>query len=201
MKNKIFDDFSVDFSKGRKVYIKHGKPIYEESVRSIRTPFSFLILSSRMFDLGHIKKIVSSIEALFLDYETDIVFVVGKKEYVSLLEEAFRDKFYKSILSENPESPVYSSIKLGLKCISPYSEGAVIIYGNRDVIAPQDLKKILDTILSGALITIPERNGKRAHPVAFKKELFPQLSDLRKEKGIPYILRKYSTQIKTVEIG
>jgi len=90
------------------------------------------------------------------------------------------------------KTPVYSSIKLGLKCISPYSEGAVIIYGNRGVAATQDLKKILDTILSGALITIPERNGKRAHPVAFKKELFPELSDLRKEKGIPYILRKYN---------
>jgi CTP:molybdopterin cytidylyltransferase MocA len=201
MKSKIFDDFYVEFSKGKKVYVKNGEPIYEEAVRNIRTPFSFLILSSRMFDLGHTRAIVSSIEALSLDYEADIVFVVGKKEYISLLEQAFSDKFYKSILSENPESPVYSSIKLGLKCISPYSEGAVIIYGNRDVIATQDLKKILDTILSGVLITIPVRNGKRAHPVAFNKELFPQLSDLRKEKGIPYILRKYSTQIRTVEIG
>ena len=201
MKSKIFDDFYVEFSKGKKVYIKYGKPIFEVAVSSIRTPFSFLILSSRMFDLGHISKIVSSIEALSLDYEADIVFVVGKKEQVSLLEEAFHDKFYKSILSENPGAPVYSSIKLGLKCISPYSEGAVIIYGNRDVVATSDLKAIIDTILSGALITIPVRNGKRAHPVAFNKELFPQLSDLRKEKGIPYILRKYSTQIRTVEIS
>ncbi len=201
MKSKIFDDFCVEFLKGKKVYIKHGKPIYEETVRSIRTPFSFLILSSKMFDLGQIKKIVSSIEALSLDYKADIVFVVGKKEHISLLKEAFNDRFYKSILSENPEAPVYSSIKLGLKCISPYSEGAVIIYGNRDVAATQDLKKILYTILGGALITIPVRNGKRAHPVAFKKELFPELSDLRKEKGIPYILRKYNSQIKTVEIG
>jgi len=65
--------------KRKKVYIKHGKPIYEETVRSIRTPFSFLILSSKMFDLGQIKKIVSSIEALSLDYKADIVFVVGKR--------------------------------------------------------------------------------------------------------------------------
>jgi len=43
-------------------------------------------------------------------------------------------------------------------------------------------------------IAIPIIENKKSHPVAFKASLIPNLLDLRKEKGIPYLIKEVQRQ-------
>ena len=199
MKVKILDDLSVEFERGKKVY-KNGRVFYSYCIDSGRIPFSFIILSSRGFDLERIKSIALVIEDLNLTYLTDIVFVVGDENALKYLSEVYRDRPYKAIVSHSAGNPVFSSLKCGLKAVSMRSKGAVVIFANRPAPTVATLKKIVDATLSGGEIVIPVKNGKRTHPIAISKDMFETLKNLRKEKGLPYILRKDLDRVKEVMV-
>jgi CTP:molybdopterin cytidylyltransferase MocA len=200
MKVNLGKHFEVEYRGNKKIFRKDGKIFYEYTIPFIRETCSFIILFSRNFDIEKIKGIVNSIEKLRMDFDTDIIFVVGSNSDELALSGVFKEKFYKCVVSEKVDAPIFSSFKSGLRHVSSNSIGAVLILGSRALPEEETLRKIVGTLKTGASIVVPVKDGKRTHPVAFNRNFFDKLLSIRKEKGIPYILKNYENLIEFVEI-
>ncbi|MFU2158591.1 NTP transferase domain-containing protein [Caldisericum sp. AR60] len=200
MKIKINDEFVIELFGRKKVFKLKGVPFFEFEFQSKRPYISFIILAAKDFSSKKIKDIISVIESLKQKYILDIVIVVSNEKDLDELQRVFPKSFYKVNISDALENPVFSSVKCGIRAVSPYSIGAVLIFANRPTLTPDVLEKLIYAIQKGNLISIPIKDNKRTHPIAFSSLLFNVIKNLRKEKGIPYMLRKYRENISYVEI-
>lgn len=193
MKTKIVEGFEKVIYKDKESYFLNDKLLLERTFRKFNKTISFVILSSRDFDIKNIEDIVDKIEKLKRCYSIDIVFVVGNEEVLETLNNTYKDRFYKGIISERIYAPVFSSFKCGLKAVSPFTCCAFLIYANRRLENFDILLKMVEE--KDGEIVIPVINNKKSHPILFKKDLLKEIITLRKEKGIPYLLRRYSEKI------
>lgn len=200
MKVKLGSNIEVEYKGNRKTYFKDSKVIFECVIPRIRETCSFIILYSKNFDFDKTKKIVEEIEKISFEFNVDLVFVVGSESDAKRLSNEYRDRFYKCGICENSESPIFSSFKSGLRLVSPNTIGAVLILGSRAVPDEHALRSIIESLKKGSSIVVPLKEGKRTHPIAFNRAIFQNLIAIRKEKGIPYVLKNYEQLIDFVEI-
>jgi len=200
MKVKIIENFEKEFFGNKEVYTLNHKVIFEKRFFTFRKTLSFVILASKDFNLEKVKAIVNEIENLKMLFNLDVVFVVGNKSDLLLLNGEYKDKFYKGVISEKVNAPVFASFKCGLKAVSEESLGVFLIFANRKEEKSENLLKIFSGVTSEKSIVVPVKLGKKTHPILFSKALIKDLLSLRKEKGIPYVLKKYSNLINLVSI-
>ncbi|BAL81624.1 NTP transferase domain-containing protein [Caldisericum exile] len=200
MKVNIGNTLEVEFFGRKASYKREEKLIYESVLPSIREAVSFIILYSKGFDLERAINIANEIEKLSNEYYPDIIFVVGSVSHLNAIKKVYDKKFYKCVISEKVYAPIFSSFKLGLRLVSPYSIGSVLILGSRQIPEAHILIRLIEQLRKGSKIVVPVKDGKPTHPIAFNKLMFDELATLRKEKGIPYILKRYEELIELVEI-
>ncbi len=193
MKTKIVENFEKVIYKDKESYFLNGKLLLERTFSKFNETISFVVLSSRDFDIKNIEDIVDKIGKLKSYYSIDIVFVVGNEEVLEALNNTYKDRFYKGIISERLNAPAFASFKCGLKAVSPFACCAFLIYANRKLENFNILLKMVEE--KDGEIVIPVIDNKKSHPILFKKNLLKEIITLRKEKGIPYLLRRYSDKI------
>lgn len=184
-------------SDGINVY-KKGKPFYTPIINDERSKFSLLILYARNFD---IEKFTHVIKVFSLDCIYEKVAVLSKQDF----------KKYHSCLAgfdvkvatcPDPEDVVYASLKAGLRAISARTDFIIMHFGNLSEVSEETASKICNFAeISKSKIVIPTFNKARGHPIVFNKSLLPQLMSLRKEKGLPYLLKKFSNEMLTIAVS
>ncbi len=94
-----------------------------------------------------------------------------------------------------------TSLKAGLKSISPESRAVIILLGDQPFINDATLNALIDKYReSGSPIVAPVYNGKRGNPVLFDRALIPELINTSGDKGGRAIIGKYAHRIATLEI-
>lgn len=199
-KVKLFFD-SLELSKEGlvKKYLLHGNEIHQDIPLGCKRSVSFIICSARKLMpelLLNNLKIISS-----FPFYSDVVVIVGGKSERNILKRILKDDFAKVVINSDYYDTVYTSIKLGIKAINPRSSHIVVLFIRKE---PLD-NKVLEQLMKRAFasqdkIFVPLFNGRMGHPIVFSSVLRKELSRLRKEKGIPYLLRKYSGETARVEI-
>ncbi len=178
---------------------KNGKIILSKKTEFNYPRFSFIILSARKFDKEKIINILNSFNQKEI-YE--YVFIVGKDEDKDWLLKNLNLLNGKVILNPNPQDVLYTSIKLSIRAISEKVDYICFHFSILSNIKRETVKYLIDKVIkSDKEIFIPTYNSKRGHPIIFKKEMKKILFDLRKEKGLPYILKKYKDKIEEIEVG
>lgn len=190
----LFDDLYLIKDK---VY-KNNKLYYKLKKDFLTERFSLLTLSARNFNLEFIKKIINIFS---LQNIIDFVFVVGSEDDKKILLDNIKILNGKVTINPDPFDVLYSSIKIGLKAISRRSDYIILQFCSLHNIKKETVKILIDRAKdSNKEILIPTYNRRKGHPIIFKSKMIPLFNSLRKEKGLPYLLKKYKDCIEEVEV-
>ncbi|MCX8094596.1 MAG: NTP transferase domain-containing protein [Caldisericia bacterium] len=177
---------------------KNGKVIFSRKFDFNYPRFSFIILSARKFDKEKILKILNSFNQKEI-YE--YIFIVGKEEDKNWLMNNLNILNGKVIVNPNPQDVLYTSIKLAMRGISEKVQYICFHFSTLSNIKSETVKYLIEKIIkTDKEIFIPTFNNKRGHPIIFKISMKKILFNLRKEKGLPYILKKYKDKIEDIEV-
>ncbi len=195
----LFDSLELEkIGTKRKYYLK-GQIFYECSPLTFERHVSVVVCTARKLTLDILEHDIDMIKSF--PFLNDIVVVVGSESDKNKLKDAFQDVFLKVVVNNDASNTVYTSIKIGMRAVSTRSSLIVLLFGGETCLKKEVLKALLErAIHSDKVIFVPKFGEKRGHPLVFSKRAFPDLLSLRKEKGIPYLLRKFSNEIEEVPI-
>lgn len=161
--------------------------------------FSLLTLSARNFKLENIQKII---DIYTFKEITDYVFVVGDKNQKELIIKNYKLYNGKVIINPEPKDVLYSSIKIGLKAVSRNIDFIILQFVSLIKVNKGTIEFLIErTKLTEKDIIIPTFNKRKGHPIIFKSKLIPIFNSLRKEKGLPYLIKNYKDCIEEVEVS
>lgn len=161
--------------------------------------FSLLTLSARNFKLENIQKII---DIYTFKEITDYVFVVGDKNQKELIIKNYKLYNGKVIINPEPKDVLYSSIKIGLKAVSRNIDFIILQFISLIKVNKGTIEFLIErTKLTEKDMIIPTFNKRKGHPIIFKSKFIPIFNSLRKEKGLPYLIKNYKDCIEEVEVS
>jgi len=109
----------------------------------------------------------------------------------------------KLIYNSDYRSGQSSSVKAGVKSISPESQSVMILPGDVALVTSNDINKIItDSNQNKNSIVCASFNNKMGHPILFKKSLFSEILLIdEKGFGLKSVVTTHSDDILKVEIG
>ena len=85
-----------------------------------------------------------------------------------------------------------TSIIAGLEAISPESEAAMFLVGDQPLVKPKLINSLIDLFKKEpALIVAPTFAGQSRNPVLFHSNLFPEILELKGDRGARGLIAKY----------
>jgi molybdenum cofactor cytidylyltransferase len=85
-----------------------------------------------------------------------------------------------------------TSIIVGLKSISPQSEAALFLVGDQPLVNPELINSLIELFKkTDSLIVAPTFQGQTRNPVLFHSNLFPEILELRGDRGARGLIEKY----------
>ena len=153
--------------------------------------FSLIILTAKESSLDRARKIITEYEELIPIREIIIVGNLSQK-----LENIQTAKQVKFFVHKKRKTPIITSVKEALSCISNFSQFAVICPANKMFIEKDKLEKMLKTVKNSNIkFAVPLVNGKRTHPVVISKGGFEGIKAVRKELGFRHISKKLFKEV------
>ena len=101
------------------------------------------------------------------------------------------------------QSGLASSLKTGVRAISPDALGALIMLGDMPGVTSADLDRLIAAFgkSGGAAIVRATHGGKRGNPVILPRALFPEIAKLEGDTGARHIVESQGNPVIDVEIG
>ncbi len=85
-----------------------------------------------------------------------------------------------------------TSIIAGLEAISPESEAALFLVGDQPLIKPELINGLIELFRkTDALIVVPTFTSQSRNPVLFHSNLFPEILQLKGDRGARGLIEKY----------
>jgi molybdenum cofactor cytidylyltransferase len=92
--------------------------------------------------------------------------------------------------SEPGDGPI-TSLRLALDRLTPEVDGLAWLPLDHPLVGSADVRRLLDEAASsGASLTLPVHGSKRGHPALFRRSLFAELSDPRREGGARTVVHR-----------
>ncbi len=106
----------------------------------------------------------------------------------------------KIALNLDPEQGVVSSFQTGLIVISSVA-AAFLVLGDQPILDPNLLAVMVRSMENDAeaLIVSPIHNGKKGHPLLFRRKLFGEILSLKGTQTMRDIVHAHASQLVTVE--
>jgi len=157
---------------------------------------SLILLGAKKCNEKTAKKTITEINKA--KFFSKVVFVYGylTKKYINF----FNVPDLRIILNKKGYLPIITSLKLGITSLSEKDQFAIFSFLSKPVSSKVFYKiaKKISSVKEG--IVIPLKNQKPTHPVAISKKFFRKIISLRKELGIPYLIRKFKKDIHYIAI-
>lgn len=104
-----------------------------------------------------------------------------------------------AVLNPDYEEGMTNSFKAGLSRVS--FDAAFLCLGDQAVLAPVLIDRMIDAMEADpeALIASPVHEGRRGHPVLFRKALFPEIMNLGRGKTLKDVVEGYGDRHLGVE--
>ena len=190
------------FTDGKRVF-KNSNIFFDSDIVPDIERVSVIVLYAKGFDLENCKKIVDLYSFIQVN---DIVFVVGNENEKLLLKNELSNLFSQWIkIGVNPNTSsedFYSSLKMGLRGVSRRTDFVILQFGTMAELKRETILQLMHSAIRLKKdITIPMWENKRGHPIIFSRKLLPILFSLRKEKGLPFLLKHYEGLIEKVPVN
>jgi molybdenum cofactor cytidylyltransferase len=118
------------------------------------------------------------------------------------IKDALKDKIPAEIIfNERSKGGQISSLKAGIRCISPESDGVLVWPVDLPLIKVQTVSKILKSFQSNQkAIVIPTHKERRGHPIVIGRELMTDLLRLPSEHTTRDFLASHATNVLEIDL-
>lgn len=154
-------------------------------------------LLEKVNDKTMIEKVV---DATFKSKVDKVVVVIGfEAEKITEALAAYNCAF---ILNEEYEKGQSYSVIAGVAAVARESEAVLILPGDIALITSKAIDQVVDEYwISRDPIVVASYKGRLGHPILFGKGLLKEVLEIKEEnQGLRHLLRKYSQQIKKVDV-
>jgi len=94
-----------------------------------------------------------------------------------------------------------SSIRRGLQAVHPRSRAVLLTLGDQPYIGSRVIDRLVEVShRDKRSIVVPTFQGRRGHPVLFRREIWPRLQALTGDVGGKELLRRYPEDVCEVEV-
>ena len=108
----------------------------------------------------------------------------------------------RTVLNENWESGLSTSMQAGLQAIDPAAEAAILVQADQPSVTGEAIDRILHTYYgSTKAIVVPVYHGRRGTPVLFDRRLFSALREVRGDVGGREVLARLADEVCRVEMS
>ena len=131
-----------------------------------------------------------------------VVLVLGHQagEIRAVIEPRFRDPRLCIIQNYQYRQGISSSIAAGVTAVEKRHNHAMIFLADMPCISSAVIDRLLDRhVMSGAVISAIRGEGRPAHPVVFRRDLYPELKRLQGDQGARCLVYKYGGSLCLVE--
>lgn len=107
----------------------------------------------------------------------------------------------KTIINENYEQGMTSSFQKGLGLMR-HVDAAFLILGDEPILDKNLLNVMIQRMEKdgdNALIVSPIHRGKKGHPLLFRKQLFGEMLELKKNETIRDVVHRHADRLLTIE--
>jgi xanthine dehydrogenase accessory factor len=91
-----------------------------------------------------------------------------------------------------------ASLRRGIEALPPDAAGALLFLGDMPAVPKAVLAPLADALAAGAPAAAPAFAGRRGHPVAVSRALFPQLARLQGDRGAAPVLAALGARLALV---
>ena len=91
-----------------------------------------------------------------------------------------------------------ATLRAGIAALPPAAEGVLVFLGDMPVVPPGISAALAAALEAGAPAAAPLFQGRRGHPVALSRPLFPQLLALTGDQGARAILDALGDRLATI---
>lgn len=184
----------------KRSYHLNSKEIFVIDIPRLMERISVVICTAKKLNVRKIEESIHNLKKL--PFLFDIVIVVGRKKDIETMRSKFGEEYIKVILNEDFEDTVYTSLKIGIRAINPETSFIILLFGNQEPLEVPTYVRIFEKIFSSKnKVFIPVYKNERGHPIIFSSLILKDLLALRKEKGIPYLLRKFKSQTEEMDLN
>ncbi len=153
--------------------------------------FSLIVLSAKEKDLERAREIINRYDGIASMRE---IILVGNAN--QQIQEIKTNKPIKFIEHRKKQTPIITSVKEALSCISNFSTFAVVCPASKECIEKSELESILKNAKGKEFeFIVPKAGEKRLHPVIIGKNGFAKIKAVRKEQGFKYISKNFFTEV------
>jgi|GEM_PF-1288532 CTP:molybdopterin cytidylyltransferase MocA len=152
--------------------------------------FTLLILAGREKEEKRVLQIIES-------YDLPVI-----REVISVVSKAMDWKKFqqfpqlKLVYSAKPQDVILTSLKDGLRAMSPSSQAVILFLANKPLISIESLEKLIRSSLKEKRdILVPVVKGELSHPIIIPRETAVQMLKIRKEMGIPYFIKRWRKEV------
>ena len=142
-----------------------------------------------------IEHVLHSVKATSVD---DVVVVLGHNaaEIAQCLP-----TWCRTVLNEDWETGISSSIRVGLKVVESNAEAALFILADQPCVGSEEIERILQGYYGSMKpIVVPVYQGQRGNPVLFDRRLFPALEETQGDVGGRQVMARFPEQVLAVEM-
>lgn len=106
------------------------------------------------------------------------------------------------VMNEDSAGGMSSSLRLGLKSISPKSEGILVVLGDQPLVSPATIDKLVDVFAEeDPPVVLPVHDGARGNPVLFARRVFPEVMKVVGDVGAKSVVKKYGGRVLEVPVN
>ncbi|MGG1573942.1 nucleotidyltransferase family protein [Fictibacillus sp. NRS-1165] len=135
--------------------------------------------------------------------DVDGVAVVINPDVDGLLAEATMAGVNKIFLNYQSNQGLSASVKSGLYVLPAEAEAAIFLLGDQPLISSREINLLLEESHADHSHSVYQSSyfGKRGHPVLFHRKMFNRLLEIKGDKGGRDLVKKYTDEVKIVEMG
>lgn len=107
----------------------------------------------------------------------------------------------KTVINDNYREGMASSLRVGLREVSPEIDGALIVMADQPFVRPETIDRIVEAYrcLEGKIV-IPFYKGQRGNPVLLDRAVFPEAMALEGDSGCRVIFDRHADDIVRVDV-
>jgi molybdenum cofactor cytidylyltransferase len=189
------------------------RPQPREAIREVRSPRvdAIVLAAGRSSRMGGPNKLLALFQGrplVRLTAETarasragEVVVVTGHQD--ERVATALAGLDVRRAHNADYQSGLASSLKTGVRAISPDAAGALVMLGDMPDVSAGDLDRLNAAFAKsgGTAIVRATHGGKRGNPVILPHALFPEVARLEGDTGARHIVESQSNPVIDVEIG
>ena len=105
------------------------------------------------------------------------------------------------VLNPSPEEGPIGSLRASLRILDDHVEGVSFCPVDHPLIHEDTVRTLIDVFQQGqAPVVVPTFNGKRGHPVLFRRVLFDELLDDALQEGARTVVHRYLDDTESVPV-